>query len=225
MTTYNTYQEAKVANPDKEIIRFDKQDEFKAVGNDELSAYLTTWTKCNPADHCMTVEKFLADGYELRENDLILNSVGSVICMDYPSSLGDFGVLNICSEKEHILRAAALETKEPKRTKVEYVEAVFDSAWEAIKSYEINDDLYYCASSTPTYEKMKAGNMKNLLDYSMPVKLYRKIETPIEWWEDASEFVKPTGHSEIVNGQLLVEAAMTRDQWCDFARILLEQGE
>ncbi|AUR99393.1 hypothetical protein NVP1265O_14 [Vibrio phage 1.265.O._10N.286.52.F6] len=72
------------------------------------------------------------------------------------------------------------------RTKTEFVKCEFDSAWEAIKSYEVNDDLYYCASSTPTYEKMKAGNMKNLLDYSMPIKLYRKVEIEID---ERQEFV------------------------------------
>ncbi|AUR87997.1 hypothetical protein NVP1106O_74 [Vibrio phage 1.106.O._10N.286.51.F7] len=72
------------------------------------------------------------------------------------------------------------------RTKTEFVKCEFDSAWEAIKSYEVNDDLYYCASSTPTYEKMKAENMKNLLDYSMPIRLYRKVETEIN---ERQEFI------------------------------------
>ena len=60
--------------------------------------------------------------------------------------------------------------------------------------------------------------------------LYRKVEKPIEWWEDLVECIDNTtdgsGYAESIKGEKLhVTASMTRDQWCDFARILLEQGE
>lgn len=123
MTTYNSFEAAKIANPESDIYKLIGLDGF-VFGNGlgdliRITSLQTDAEKCNPADHCMTVEKFLSDGYELRENDLILNSVGSVICMDYPNSLDDFGVLNSCSEKEYILRAAALEEKPSE--KVEWV--------------------------------------------------------------------------------------------------------
>ena len=57
-----------------------------------------------------------------------------------------------------------------------------------------------------------------------------KLENPIEWWEDLVECIDNTtdgsGYAESIKGEKLhVNASMTRDQWCDFARILLEQGE
>ncbi len=60
--------------------------------------------------------------------------------------------------------------------------------------------------------------------------LYRKVIKPIEWWEDLVECIDNTtdgsGYAESIKGEKLhVNASMTRDQWCDFARILLEQGE
>ena len=60
--------------------------------------------------------------------------------------------------------------------------------------------------------------------------LFRKVTKPIEWWEDLVEYIEKTtddsGFAESTKGEKLnIVASMTRDQWCDFARILLEQGE
>ena len=57
-----------------------------------------------------------------------------------------------------------------------------------------------------------------------------EVEKTIEWWEDLVECIDNTtdgsGYAESIKGEKLhVNASMTRDQWCDFARILLEQGE
>lgn len=86
----------------------------------------------------------------------------------------------------------SMQKDKPKRTREGYVKVEFNSAWEAIQRYEISDDLYYCASSIPTYEKMKSGNMKNLLDCSMPIKLYRRVEVEVserdEFIEEAMKF-------------------------------------
>jgi len=61
--------------------------------------------------------------------------------------------------------------------------------------------------------------------------VYRKVDRPVEWWKDAAEFVNLNNQLEgkinavlCANGDhFRVRASMTRDQWCDFARILLEQ--
>ncbi len=307
MDMYPTYESAKIKHPECDIYEHNCTPMGKLFTPGLMHSVMdgSYNNKCNPADHCMTVEKFLANGHKFVEgkgdayldnkgvvrligdngysawgcNDVtyITNSQESFIlraaALEDKSNLGErsnmpnkkdlFGtIFNVANDDESAnIRQAGLfydvckaygikvmggngrdhfmsavggglvnlcigndngsvfafgrsnipdgavfggssismsefkyiteshirsyldnlnSTKESKRTKVKYVKAVFDSAWEAIKSYEINDDLYYCASSTPTYEKMKAGNMKNLLDYSMPVKLYRKIETPIE---------------------------------------------
>ncbi len=220
MTTYNTYQEAKIANPDKEIIRFDKQDEFKAVGNDELSAYLTTWTKCNPADHCMTVEKFLSDGYEFVEGDCYIDMFGDTqrVGGDLPPSGVNKPDEDDC--KRHVLRAAALETKEPKRTKVEWLHVHHA---EAVHYFSIEGFNLYDEPNGSKYNELQ-DYINNLQDNGTS-SLYRKIETPIEWWEDAAEFIKQHGFACFANGKLEAQVSMTHDQWCDFARILLEQGE
>lgn len=58
--------------------------------------------------------------------------------------------------------------------------------------------------------------------------LHRKVIKPIEWWEDAVDYVNKEdsfGGARFEDGHLIVDGKMTRDQWCDFARILLEQGE
>lgn len=133
-------------------------------------------------------------------------------------------IIKKCSYLESLI---SIETKEPKRTKESYEKRDYSTAWQAAKDHEERVEFLYRQSDLG--EAIKGNNWKAIQSPSEAAQyhfdLYRKIETPIEWWEDAVEFVKPLGHSEIVNGQLLVEAAMTRDQWCDFARILLEQGE
>ena len=136
MTTYNTYQEAKIANPGKEIIRFDKQDEFKAVGNDELSAYLTTWTKCNPSDYCMTVEKFLKDNCKFDDGDTYLDWKGRVRIVGKVGFSKDAcnDIRNIVNaDQAFILRAAALEkipTETPEEKEVlDGIESAGEAEW------------------------------------------------------------------------------------------------
>ncbi|AUR92552.1 hypothetical protein NVP1173O_76 [Vibrio phage 1.173.O._10N.261.55.A11] len=134
MTTYNTYQEAKIENPNKEIIRFDKQDEFKAVSDDELSAYLTTWTKCDPADHCMTVERFLADGHKFVKGDAVLY-VGDVCLIESGFDLGAYNDPYDGDSKIFILRAAALEnipTETPEEKEVlDGIESAGEVEWKS----------------------------------------------------------------------------------------------
>ncbi|CAM0101888.1 hypothetical protein VPH209E381_0010 [Vibrio phage 209E38-1] len=114
MTTYNSYEEAKIANPESEIFKSPGVPKaFTARPNSQL------WFKCNPADHCMTIEKFLADGHKFAEGDLIFNShpSPSVDCIR-DEDLVDYNEFDEeDDDKRYILRAAALETKEPKRTK------------------------------------------------------------------------------------------------------------
>ncbi|AUR90454.1 hypothetical protein NVP1144O_06 [Vibrio phage 1.144.O._10N.286.45.B3] len=123
MTTYNSYQKAKIANPEFDIYWAGK---LTASGMDDvfgtkasLAGITTNHFKCNPADHCMTVEKFLADGHKLAMEDIVMNSSGAVVDMNYSRCLSDFGVLNSASHKECILRAAALEEKPSE--KIEWV--------------------------------------------------------------------------------------------------------
>ncbi len=229
MRVYSTYQEAKIANPESEIYNFDKL--FICDSN----RFGQSFPLCNPADHCMTVEKFLADGHELTEGDVIINANGNVnVITSVDCKALNLGGYSIFNDGRFILRAAALETKEPKRTKVEYVKVELtrkEFACELIGGNSLHTpdkrvELYFDEFSG----KMKGKNSKGLswdvvIDHGTYL---RRIETPIEWWEDASEFINQTDDdncSSIMEGKLHVNATLTQDQWCDFARILLEQGE
>lgn len=82
------------------------------------------------------------------------------------------------------------------------------------------------------YQKLSDGSYSELTLFADVItykdELYRKVEKPIEWWEDAADYVNKEysfGGARFEDGYLIVDGKMTRDQWCDFARILLEQGE
>lgn len=117
MSTYNTYQEAKIANPESEIVRWNKSDKYKAVSKSDLSGYLITWSYCDPADYCVTVEKFLRDGHKFVDGDLIYSSLLDLVInvtkdelMDGESYPEDgVNTLMPSDDKRYILRAAALE--------------------------------------------------------------------------------------------------------------------
>ncbi|AUR81758.1 hypothetical protein NVP1013O_11 [Vibrio phage 1.013.O._10N.286.54.F9] len=227
MKTYNTYQEAKIANPDQDI-SVSMSKVFAAssyVSNILLSGCVQGWNKCNPADHCMTVEKFLADGHKFVDGDIYLNSSGRTL-----------GVVNIPDYNNkrstidcdlYILHAAALETKEPKRTKKVYEVVGRDlNAWEFLKAYSELPD------SEQWFIKVSGDQYAPIHDWFVVAEtlrahsfVYQRIETPIEWWEDAAEFINQHGFAGFADGKLEAQVSMTRDQWCDFARILLEQGE
>ncbi len=230
MTTYNSYEEAKIANPDGVILEnsgvFDVMDNI-------ASSQINRWSKCNPADHCMTVEKFLANGHKFVEGkgDAYLDNKG-VVRFISDNGYSAWGCNNVAcitnSQESFILRAAALETKGPKRTKVEYVKWNFECAWHAIKAFEDGEKLYTKRSSE---DFVLIDNAPDVLRYLYD--LHERIETTIEWWEDAAEFMSELAELSITeDGDLRVMMlkdqigfGMSRDKWCDFARILLEQGE
>lgn len=114
MTTYNTYQEAKIANPECDIYvsftcevkEFITKEHRSSLGPLKSDLY----RPANPADHCMTVEKFLADGYEFVKGDVALIHNGDVKVVENPNL--DWNILDSRDNERYILRAAALEEKE-----------------------------------------------------------------------------------------------------------------
>lgn len=136
MTTYNTYQEAKIANPEYAI--FEYQGDF---GTDKEILDLfdiqgREMKECNPADYCMTVDKFLADGHKFVDGDLYQNEDGRVFTV---GSLGyEAKYCNLLSSycftsKILILRAAALEnipTETPEEKEVlDSIESAGEVEW------------------------------------------------------------------------------------------------
>lgn len=220
MTTYNTYQEAKIAMPLACIIHNVEDGYFLGMPSREGATLGDDGCVfAEPQDYCMTVEAFLADGNEFVAGDVVLD-FGDVINIKSRHDIRVYNDPEKYDKKRYILRAAALEEKNP-RTKVEYVQVGFHKCHEAMFKHEMEEKLY--GSLCGQFKEASLTYISN----NWQSGLYRRIETPIEWWEDAAEFVKPIDSAfiEFSGGKLKVEAEMTRDQWCDFARILLEQGE
>lgn len=213
MTTYNTYQEAKIANPEMEVYKLSSG--FIATNEPQgVSVH-----KCDPAEHCVRYDDFLTLGHEFVDGDAFLNSRGEVVIITNARSNnriidGD--------DKRFILRAAALETKEPKRTKERYEKVNFDYAWQAVKAVESGE--IFCVNSFGDTWIENRNVIEIIHDFNADA-IHRRIETPVDWWEDAAELINQHGFAGFANDKLEAQVSMTRDQWCDFARILLEQGE
>lgn len=121
MTTYNSYEEAKIANPEKTIYKIgDNFTESSELLGQSLQP-------CNPADHCMTVEKFLADGHKFVDGDAYLDRAGDIEIVGKLLSASVVNEKGPGDKDRFILRAAALEEKSSE--KVEWVngdECAFD---------------------------------------------------------------------------------------------------
>ncbi|AUR87914.1 hypothetical protein NVP1105O_71 [Vibrio phage 1.105.O._10N.286.49.B4] len=85
MTTYNTYQEAKIANNPSAIYKLDN-GEFVTGGWIEYRNYgKHTFELCDPADYCMSMLMFYEIGLELIDGDMYQNERG-IVC-----TVGDLG--------------------------------------------------------------------------------------------------------------------------------------
>ncbi|AUR92768.1 lipocalin family protein [Vibrio phage 1.177.O._10N.286.45.E10] len=224
MTTYNSYEEAKIANPESEIVtagsKWSGSEEFKGkfevLNSDPDEAHILSgecWVKCNPADHCMTVERFLADGHKFVEGDCYVDLYGDAQCAG-----DDFPPLELnkpCQDdgERFILRAAALEEK-PKRVKVSYVNANFSKEWKAVRYYNEVGELFVVDCN---------GNYTNVNDisgswYEVVCKnydsLFIQIETEID---ERQEFIERA--EELIDISKIAEYSLGKmyDAGCRFA--------
>lgn len=79
MTTYNTYAEAKIANPDSTI--YVHGSEFATQEYVEKFIDWKNWIKwseCHPKDYCMSVADFTDSGYKYVDGDSYLGADGEV---------------------------------------------------------------------------------------------------------------------------------------------------
>lgn len=76
MATYNSYAEAKIANPESAIFSGVRGD--FATRDDEL-----WFNECNPAYHCSTIEEFLAAGFMLAAGDIYIDEIIGVTKVDW----------------------------------------------------------------------------------------------------------------------------------------------
>lgn len=161
MTTYNTYQAAKIANPEcdiaeiteKAILEFGEKHVFEAlvkssewedgyvfVSNHDESPRIKDgyWKLCNPADYCMTVERFLADGYRLVKGDVVFD-FGDVVSVDTAFDAEAYNQTDKKDDRRYILRAAALENIPTETPEEKEVLDSIDSAGEV--KWKDKDDL------------------------------------------------------------------------------------
>ncbi|AUR87992.1 coil containing protein [Vibrio phage 1.106.O._10N.286.51.F7] len=173
MTTYNTYQEAKIANPESVIYEFEGYFSlFKDIGSKE----------CNPADHCMTVEKFLVDGYKTVNGDWIIDYFGNV-WMNMTGS-GAHNVNNFTGNKAResfILRAAALEkipTETPEEKEVlDSIEIAGEVEWKNGDVGEVNGEKLLVISYHPLHPSIVIVETNDNEYLSVGVDMLKKPET------------------------------------------------
>lgn len=110
--SYKTYAEAKIANPDCEIVTTIKNwsGAGKFIGAFEVITkghYIgdMSWVICNPADYCSTLKEFLDAGLELVEDDKFIGVNGSVIEV---KAVVETNKPNESDSDRYILSAAAL---------------------------------------------------------------------------------------------------------------------
>lgn len=179
MTTYNTYQEAKIANTEESIYttKISMNGKREVFGVYDIIADITlNYYTCSPADYCMTVEKFLADGHNFVEGDVYLNIQGDVRVVSSNKEWID--VLNgksAMDNKRYILRAEALEEKPTPTKFVKVEESIFDLKGE----FELGE--LYCKNLCASDDYTKLNTEVALFGCAAAGNVYRKVE--VDWVE------------------------------------------
>lgn len=116
MTTYKSYAEAKIANPDSEIVTTGKNWKWskKAIGTFVacISGVANNhtqdgWVICNPSDHCSSLKEFLDAGFKLVKGDAYVEVSGKCKVINNENSpFVNSSWKNDCDR--YILSAAAL---------------------------------------------------------------------------------------------------------------------
>lgn len=123
MKTYKTYQECKIANPERTVHKI--SGEFTASS---VSEHGHSLQPCNPADHCMTVKEFLDAGYRFEVGDALLfpddveqvQIVGPTACHTCFIDVDAANCRSMVDHKVYVLRADALESRPLKQYAVLY---------------------------------------------------------------------------------------------------------
>lgn len=114
---YKTYAEAKIANPDCEIVTTGKDwaynknsiGLFQAIDKSFAGENFnpTSWVICNPADHCSTLKEFLDAGLKLVEGDAYVEISGGCKVVNYRTAPNvNYPCTNDCDR--YILLSVAL---------------------------------------------------------------------------------------------------------------------
>ncbi|UOL47439.1 hypothetical protein vBVpPvVp04M_00050 [Vibrio phage vB_Vp_PvVp04_M] len=218
MKAYKTYQEAKIENPDSEIVVFDKPGNehhgaFEAQISDGIGSQLMHppghWHICKPSDYLPTLEWFFDEGHALVDGDLVSDRGGNVI------EIGKvYFPLGLLSSEGYVLRAAALtEVKVITETPEE------KEAFDAIKEIDLDHPI----TKTKIGENESVGfrlndsELPNGSEWKNGDKCVIKNPEGFGVWEDANKYLGSTGTVMAVftntNG-LKVAAVSHEDEIC-----------
>lgn len=234
MTTYNTYAEAKIANPDSEIYVHDGKFATKEFAIQLSVRDYNDWYKCHPKDYCMTLEEFLADGHKLVNGDLFIGARGaaSKVADEVGMNIPDFQ-----DKDRYILRAKALENQAAKveidntpqqveglssaattkrATKVEYVKVEYNHIWEIMKMQSEGVDFYIKTDATKSGYGLVQNNPTSLLVASSD-DLYRRIEKEVDW----RDIVKQDFAVWFDEGKVGMKMAFSEENYLEMCRVTL----
>ncbi|AUR91068.1 hypothetical protein NVP1154O_55 [Vibrio phage 1.154.O._10N.222.52.B12] len=207
MKIYDTYQEAKIENPESEIVttgpkwsgRKDRVGKFT-----ELTTLLCikddAWVTCKPADYLPSLEWFFDEGHSLKHGDLISDRNGNVI---------EVVVSPFKPEREaYVLKSLDLEMQYFTETPEE------KEALDAIK--EIDLDQPIVKSSVGENESV-GFRLKENSEWKAGDKCVIKNPEDFGVWEEANKYLGSTGTVMAVftntNG-LKVAAVSHEDEIC-----------
>ncbi|AUR81886.1 hypothetical protein NVP1016O_06 [Vibrio phage 1.016.O._10N.286.46.A11] len=211
MTTYNSYEEAKIANPREEILKArDDWDgcksyvgKFTANKSDENGGTPLigkgAWELCNPSDCCMTYNQCdeFSVGMIVLERGVVreLNVVSASILNTAKSD----PIQRESWDSHLILRAAALKPRDndyamsvmEKKVKVEYVQ---EGSFKEVLKCAIDGEVFYSKDGKGEF-KFDVPRMSFVNHDGVDMKIsnltyhefYRRIETEID---ERKEFIK-----------------------------------
>lgn len=156
MTTYETYSEAKIANPIEDIYKLENGRFATGLWIDKNNFGKYTFTLCNPADECMSSLTFTELGHKFVDGDLIEDDKGSVLTVGvniFSESLNNLGL----PANFFILRAAALEESESAPTETPEQKKEREELEAGEKLWR---EFGYINPKYPTYESLKPDYKK-----------------------------------------------------------------
>lgn len=116
MKLYKTYQEAKINNPNGEILTTSKgwDGGMELIGTFGVNdgSYLvksTGWEVCDLSDYCMSMEDFLEFGYKLSEGDIVIGFTGLAFALESQEEIEIYNYRSELDNKRYVLKAKAFD--------------------------------------------------------------------------------------------------------------------
>ena len=181
MTTYNSYEEAKIANPESEIYKDISGKFIPYRGGFEIPAGIL----CKPEQYCKTYNQ--CD--EFKSGMVVMDIAGIGHLTTYSAKTLN-GIHKGSRVKEKwdkcfILRDVTLEEK-PKRIRVEYERVDLVDHWEYFKLMSEEGDLYVNCTDL-SYEGFSGDNINLANALHDGSCIYRKVEVEVS---EKDEFIE-----------------------------------